>query len=190
MQEGSLQEWLWHGVHSQLWLMLAWWGVGAKGTSAHCIESSHSLGLDFCVTPEAQWVPVMLARKRCGGCQLTCKICFLNLFDNKTTPQKIIILNNHGKKHMDFPSASCLFWTIGYNLSSFRELQCRPPRAASLKSPPAFTPRSTGTTKDWPRLQWVTALEISWPQCLWQKQRAWLMWTTQGDYVGSHHRPP
>lgn len=31
-------------------------------------ESSHSVGLGFCATPEAQRVPVTLARKWCGGC--------------------------------------------------------------------------------------------------------------------------
>lgn len=30
---------------------------------------------------------------------------------------------------MGFPSASCLFWRISYNLSQFWELQCRLPRA-------------------------------------------------------------
>lgn len=49
-----------------------------------------------------------------------CEICFLNLFDTKTPPQKIITLNNRGKKHTDFPSASCLFRRIGFTLSRLR----------------------------------------------------------------------
>lgn len=117
VQEGGLQEGLWHGVHSQPEL------TGRRCAGDPCsvyAESSHSLGPGFCVTPEAQCVPAPLARKWCGGCQLMCEICFLNLFDNETPPQKIITLSNYGKKHMDFPSASCLFQRIGLNLSRFR----------------------------------------------------------------------
>lgn len=53
VQEGGLQEGLWHGVHSQPEL------TGRRCAGDPCsvyAESSHSLGPGFCVTPEAQCV--------------------------------------------------------------------------------------------------------------------------------------
>lgn len=79
-------------------------------------------------------VPATFAINRGDSCLLKCKICFPNLLDNKATPWRRTTLENRGKNHMGFPSASCLFWGISYNLSRFWDLRCRLPRAVWKES--------------------------------------------------------
>lgn len=127
-------------------------------------------------------VPVSFARNWCGSCQLKCKVCFLNLFDNKATPQKRKTLKNRGKTHMGFPSASCLFWSISYNVSQFRELQCRLPGAVWKES--CFHSKKHKKKGELTKTV-VSHHSGNLSTILSGKNKAWPMWTMEGDHVGS-----
>lgn len=97
-------------------------------------------------------------------------------------PYKRRTLENHGENHTGFPSASCQFWSISYNLSQFLELQRRLP----TESLSAFTSWRTRKREIWARRWQVTTIKISQLYCPWQKQTAWFKramvtaWTPTG----------